>query len=134
MKPSEKLISVREMVLFGILGSMTFGAKYMMSFLPNIEPVSLCVMLYAVVFGKKWVYPVFLSVESEVDQESGYAKVLISLDEKADIREELSLALAEQKIPVMSMVLEEKTLEDIFIELTGSDDDLAVKKTKKGDR
>lgn len=66
MKPSEKLISVREMVLFGILGSMTFGAKYMMSFLPNIEPVSLCVMLYAVVFGKKWVYPVYLYVALEI--------------------------------------------------------------------
>lgn len=54
------------MVLFGILGSMTFGAKYMMSFLPNIEPVSLCVMLYAVVFGKKWVYPVYLYVALEI--------------------------------------------------------------------
>ena len=78
--------------------------------------------------------PGVLSTEAEVDQESGYVKVLISLDEKADIREELSLALAEKKMPVMSMVLEEKNLEDIFIELTGSDDDLAVKKTKRGDR
>jgi len=54
------------MVLFGILGAMTFGAKYVMSFLPNIEPVSLCVMLYAVVFGKKWVYPVYLYVVLEI--------------------------------------------------------------------
>ena len=51
-------LTVRELVLFAVLGSMTFAAKYVMSFLPNIEPVSLCVMLYAVVFGKKWVYPV----------------------------------------------------------------------------
>ena len=75
-----------------------------------------------------------LSIEAETDLESGYAKVVVSLDEKADIREGLSLVLAEQKMPVMSMALEEKTLEDIFIELTGTDDDLAVKKTKKGDR
>ena len=54
------------MVLFGILGAMTFGAKYVMSFLPNIEPVSLCVMLYAVVFGRKWVYPVYLYVGLEI--------------------------------------------------------------------
>lgn len=54
------------MVLFGVLGAMTFAAKYMMSFLPNIEPVSLCVMLYAVVFGKKWVYPVYLYVAMEI--------------------------------------------------------------------
>ena len=54
------------MVLFGIRGAMTFGAKYVMSLLPNIEPVSLCVMLYAVVFGKKWVYPVYLYVGLEI--------------------------------------------------------------------
>ena len=66
MKASENRLSVREMVLFGILGAMTFGAKYIMSFLPNIEPVSLCVMLYAAVFGKKWVYPVYLYVVLEI--------------------------------------------------------------------
>ena len=54
------------MVLFALLGSMTFGAKYVMSFLPNIEPVSLMVMLFAVVFGKKWVYPVYLYVVLEI--------------------------------------------------------------------
>ncbi len=54
------------MVLFGILGSMTFAAKYVMSGLPNIEPVSLMVMLFAVVFGKKWVYPTYLYVAMEV--------------------------------------------------------------------
>lgn len=59
-------ISVREMVLFGVLGALTFAAKYVMSFLPNIEPVSLCVMLFAVVFGKKWVYPVYLYVAMEI--------------------------------------------------------------------
>ena len=59
-------ISVREMVLFGILGAMTFAAKYVMSFLPNIEPVSLMVMLFAVVFGRKWVYPVYLYVAMEI--------------------------------------------------------------------
>lgn len=54
------------MVLFGILGALTFGAKYVMSFLPNIEPVSLCVMLFAVVFGRKWIYPVYLYVAMEI--------------------------------------------------------------------
>ena len=54
------------MVLFAILGTMTFGAKYVMSFLPNIEPVSLMVMLFAVVFGKKWVYPTYLYVALEI--------------------------------------------------------------------
>ncbi|MBQ6999612.1 MAG: hypothetical protein IJN67_01030 [Oscillospiraceae bacterium] len=66
MKRSEFTLSVREMVLFAVLGAMTFGAKYVMSFLPNIEPVSLMVMLFAVVFGKKWVYPVYLYVAMEI--------------------------------------------------------------------
>ena len=59
-------LSVREVVLFGVLGALTFGAKYVMSFLPNIEPVSLMVMLVAVVFGTKWVYPVYLYVAMEI--------------------------------------------------------------------
>ena len=59
-------LTVRQITLFGMLAAMTFGAKYVMSLLPNIEPVSLCVMLYAVVFGKKWVYPVYLYVALEI--------------------------------------------------------------------
>ena len=54
------------MVLFAVLGALTFAAKYVMSFLPNIEPVSLMVMLFAVVFGGKWVYPVYLYVAMEI--------------------------------------------------------------------
>ena len=46
MKPSDLKLTVREMVLFSILGAMTFSAKYVMSFLPNVEPSSLMVMLY----------------------------------------------------------------------------------------
>jgi len=66
MKPSDLKLTVREMVLFAILGAMTFAAKYVMSFLPNIEPSSLMVMLFAVVFGKKWVYPTYLYVAMEI--------------------------------------------------------------------
>ena len=54
------------MVLFGILGALTFSAKYIMSFLPNIEPASLMVMLFAVVFGKKCIYPIYLYVAMEI--------------------------------------------------------------------
>ena len=54
------------MTLFAVLGALTFGAKYVMSFLPNIEPVSLCVILFAAVFGRKWVYPVYLYVAMEL--------------------------------------------------------------------
>jgi len=37
-----------------------------MSFLPNIEPVSLLIMLYAVVFGRKALYPIYLYVLLEI--------------------------------------------------------------------
>lgn len=58
--------TLREIALFGILGALTFGAKVAMSFLPNIEPVSLMVMLYAVVFGRKSLYPIYLYVLLEI--------------------------------------------------------------------
>ena len=45
---------------------MTFGAKVAMSALPNIEPVSLMVMLFAVVFGWKALYPLYLYVAMEI--------------------------------------------------------------------
>ena len=59
-------LTVRELVLYAVLGALTFAAKFVMSFLPNIEPVSLFVMLFAVVFGKKWIYPVYLYVALEI--------------------------------------------------------------------
>ena len=59
-------ITVREITLFGVLGALTFAAKYVMAFLPNIEPVSLMVMLFAVTFGKKALYPIFLYVAMEI--------------------------------------------------------------------
>ena len=57
---------MREMALFSMLGAMTFGAKYAMAVLPNIEPVSLMVMLFGVTFGRKAVYPVYLYVAMEI--------------------------------------------------------------------
>lgn len=51
-----------EVALFGILGGMTFAAKVVMAGLPNIEPVSLMVMLFAVTFGRKAVFPIYVYV------------------------------------------------------------------------
>ena len=59
-------LTVRELALFSVLGALTFAAKYVMAFLPNIEPVSLMVMLFAAVFGKKCLYPVYLYVAMEI--------------------------------------------------------------------
>ena len=55
-------LSTKELALFGMLGGITFGAKVVMMGLPNIEPVSLMVMLFAVTFGRKAVYPIYTYV------------------------------------------------------------------------
>ena len=59
-------ISVRELALFGMLGALTFGLKFAMSGLPNIEPVSLLVMLFAVTFGIKCLFPIYVYVAMEL--------------------------------------------------------------------
>ena len=59
-------LTLAQIALFGMLGALTFGAKVAMSGLPNIEPVSLMVMLFAVVFGWKALYPIYLYVLMEV--------------------------------------------------------------------
>ena len=45
---------------------MTFGAKWVMAGLPNIEPVSLMVMVFGVVFGWKALFPVAVYVAAEI--------------------------------------------------------------------
>ena len=59
-------MTLRQIALFGVLAALTFGAKVAMSALPNIEPVSLMVMLFAAVFGWKALYPVYLYVGMEI--------------------------------------------------------------------
>lgn len=55
-------LALYEVALFGILGGMTFAAKMIMAGFANIEPVSLMVMLFAVTFGRKAVYPIYVYV------------------------------------------------------------------------
>lgn len=59
-------LTLRQIALFGMLGALTFGAKFAMQGLPNIEPVSLFLMIFAAVFGLKALYPTFLYVLLEV--------------------------------------------------------------------
>lgn len=58
-------LALADAVLFTILGTLTFGLKVVMAPLPNIEPVSLMVMLFAVTFGRKAVYPIYVYVALE---------------------------------------------------------------------
>lgn len=54
------------MVLFGMLAGLTFALQVVMGPFPNIEPVSLLVMLFAVTFGWKCLYPVYIFVMMEI--------------------------------------------------------------------
>ena len=54
------------MVLFGVLGALTFALQVVMGPLPNIEPVSLLVLLFGAVFGWKGLYPVYVFVVMEI--------------------------------------------------------------------
>lgn len=62
MVEREASLPPAEVALFGILGAMTFGMKVSIAALPNVEPTSLMVMLFAVTFGRKAVYPIYVYV------------------------------------------------------------------------
>ena len=62
----KRLLTVKEIALFGMLGALTFGGKFVMASLPNIEPVSLFVMVFAVVFGLKALFPIGVYVALEI--------------------------------------------------------------------
>lgn len=65
LRKSNSTSAAYEVALFGVLGGLMFAGKVAMMALPNIEPVSLLVMLYAVVFGPKALYPIYVYVVLE---------------------------------------------------------------------
>ena len=66
MASHPKVLTVKEIALFGVLGALTFALQVVMGPLPNIEPVSLLVMLFAVTFGWKCLYPIYIFVVMEI--------------------------------------------------------------------
>lgn len=61
----------------------------------------------------------------------GCCNVLIKMDREQDIREELFYLLAEKRLPILSMTLSERSLEDIFLELTEEASEPAEKGRKE---
>lgn len=59
----------------------------------------------------------------EDGEESGSIVLHITAKDNADIRKELSVALASAGLPILSMNLSKKSLEDIFLELTGTEEE-----------
>lgn len=66
--------------------------------------------------------------------EKGCVKALLSLAGEEDVREQVFYRLAEERLPIMSMNLNRRTLEDIFLELTGQDagEEEPAGKTRRG--
>lgn len=55
-------LSVREMVLFAMLGTIMFCSKILMEALPNIHLLGTLTMTYTVVFRKKALIPIYIYV------------------------------------------------------------------------
>jgi energy-coupling factor transport system substrate-specific component len=55
-----------ELTILALLGALMFGAKMAMAALPNIEPVSLLILVYTAVFGRKALYPIYIYVLLEL--------------------------------------------------------------------
>lgn len=63
---TSKRLSLRELVLYAILGAVMYGGKMALSFLPNIEPVSLLVIVYTLAFGRKALWPIYVYIALEL--------------------------------------------------------------------
>ena len=59
-------ITTREICLYGLLGTLAFVLKFIMAPLPNIEPVSLLLLVYTIAFGVKAIYPLVVYVFLEI--------------------------------------------------------------------
>lgn len=64
--PADRRRRTRELVLYSLLGALLFALKITMAQLPNIEPVSLTVLLLAVCFGWRSLTAVYLYVFLEI--------------------------------------------------------------------
>lgn len=57
-------------------------------------------------------------IEENTEASKNVAKLKVISKENADIREQVFYALADAKLPILEMIHAEKSLEDIFLELT----------------
>lgn len=70
--------------------------------------------------------PAVISSQMEKADEPGCTKVLLTVKEKTDIRENIFWAFCQNKLPLLRLANTRTTLEDIFLELTSSDSPHAI--------
>ena len=59
-------LTIYQITLFAMLGALTFALKWVMSWIPNIEPVTLMVLIFGAVFGWKAIFPLYIYVAMEL--------------------------------------------------------------------
>lgn len=55
-------LSVRELIIFSVFAALMFTLQVMMSYLPNIEPVSFLIILLTLHYGWKSIFPVYVFI------------------------------------------------------------------------
>jgi energy-coupling factor transport system substrate-specific component len=60
--PKKKVLSVREITLYSMLGTLIFCTQVALEALPNIHLTGVFVILYTIVFRKKALIPIYLYV------------------------------------------------------------------------
>ncbi|WP_315080987.1 hypothetical protein [uncultured Clostridium sp.] len=55
-------ISIKELILFGILGAILTIAQVSLNFIPNIEAVSLLIIIYSLIYDKKSIFSIFIFI------------------------------------------------------------------------
>lgn len=60
--PAKASLSVKEMVVFSLLGAIMFISKQLLEFLPNIHMLGMLTMVYTLVYRKKALIPIYVFV------------------------------------------------------------------------
>lgn len=61
--PGKKpLLTVRETVIFALLGALLFVSKLLMEWAPNVHPLAFLILTYTAVYRAKALFPVYLFV------------------------------------------------------------------------
>ena len=55
-------LSVKELAVFGMLGTLMCISKYVMEILPNMHLLAVFTVAFTVVFRKKALYPIYIFV------------------------------------------------------------------------
>ena len=66
MKTSKRTLSLIELAVLSLLGTLLFVVQVALAVLPNIELVSVMLIVYARVYGWKTFYPVYIFVALEI--------------------------------------------------------------------